>query len=120
MRRSPGAVALTASLNQERFMYAVLRRYNVNPGSTETIVNRVNGEFLPTISQLPGFISYLVLDPGDGTLASISVFEDRAGAEESTRAATAWVREHLGHMIRSAPVIATGTVVAQSTAGALK
>jgi hypothetical protein len=74
----------------------------------------VNEEFLPRVRQMPGFLGYYVVDGGDGTLVSVSLFEDRAGAEESTRAATGWVRERLGHLIKTAPVISTGEVVAHA------
>lgn len=93
-------------------MFAAIRRYNATPGSVATIAERVQGEFLPTIRQMPGFVAYYAIDGGDGTLLSVSVFEDRATAEESTRQATTWVRERLSHLIRTAPVISTGEVVA--------
>lgn len=100
-------------------MYAAIRRYNATRGATGTIVDRVNEEFLPRIREEAGFVAYYVVDPGDGTLVSVSIFEDRAGAERSTRNATAWVRERLGHLITTAPVIITGEV-ATSTAAALR
>jgi heme-degrading monooxygenase HmoA len=99
-------------------MYAVIRRYNIAPGSADTIVQRVNEQFLPSVSQAPGFVAYYVVDPGDGTIASVSIFDDRAGADASTRLATEWVRQSVGSAIKTAPVIITGQVVAQSAAGA--
>ena len=101
-------------------MHAAVRRYNALPNAAETIATRVNEEFLPRIRQMPGFIAYYVVDGGDGTLLSVSVFEDRDAAEESTRQATAWVRERLAHLIRTAPVISTGPVVAHAEAGAVR
>ena len=101
-------------------MYAAIRRYNGFEGAASQIAARVNEEFLPTIRQLPGFLGYHLVDGGDGTLVSISLFEDRATADESTRVATAWVRERLGHMIRTAPVISTGTVVAHAEGAAVR
>ena len=40
--------------------------------------------------------------------------EDRAAADESTRVATTWVRERLHHLIKTAPVISMGDVVAMA------
>ena len=37
------------------------------------------------LSQIPGFVSYCALHTGGDVVASISIFEDRAGADESTR-----------------------------------
>lgn len=97
-------------------MYAAIRRYNAARGASQTIVDRVNDEFLPRVKEEAGFVAYYVVDPGDGTLVSVSLFDDRAGAERSTRSATAWVRERLGHLITTAPVIITGEVAASAAA----
>ena len=101
-------------------MYAVIRRYNIAPGSAGTITQKVNEGFLPLISQAPGFVSWHLIDPGDGTIASISIFEDKAGAEASTKTSTDWVRQNLASLIRTAPVIVTGEIVAQAGAGAMR
>jgi hypothetical protein len=97
-------------------MYAAIRRYNIAPGSADTIVQRVNEGFLPTLSQSAGFIAYYLINPGDGTIVSVSLFEDRAGADASTRIATEWVRQHLSQFVRTAPVIVTGPVASQAGA----
>lgn len=99
-------------------MYAAIRRYNIAPGSADTIVDRVNESFLPSLQRQPGFVSYYLVNPGDGTIVAVSVFEDRNGAEASTRMATEWVRRELPHLIRTAPVIITGDVVSRATSGA--
>lgn len=93
-------------------MYAAIRRYNIAPGSAGTIADRVNADFLPQLATQAGFVSYQVIDPGDGTIVSVSIFEDRAGVEASTRLATEWVRSSLASMIRTAPVIVSGEVLA--------
>ena len=42
---------------------------------------------------------------------SVSVFKDRAGAEESVRAAANYVREHLKPLLPNSPEVITGEVV---------
>jgi heme-degrading monooxygenase HmoA len=101
-------------------MYAVVRRYNIAPGSADTITQKVHESFLPLISQAPGFVGYYLLNAGDGTIASISIFEDKAGADASTKTATDWVRQNLASLIRTAPVIMTGEVVAQMAASVMR
>jgi heme-degrading monooxygenase HmoA len=101
-------------------MYAVIRRYNIAPGSADTMIQKVNESFVPLISQMPGFVGWQLINPGDGTIASISIFEDKAGAEASTKTATDWVRQNLASSIRTAPVIVTGEVVAHAGAGAMR
>ena len=101
-------------------MHAAIRRYNAVPNAGSTIAARVNEELIPALREIPGFVSYELIDGGDGTLVSVSVFDDRAAADESTRRATAWVRERLAHLIRTAPTISAGEVVAHSVAMAGK
>lgn len=91
-------------------MFAVVRRYNVAPGMTGQVMELVQTEFADQIRQLPGFETYYLVDAGDGTLLSINVFRDQAGAEESNRVASAFVRERLGRLIKSAPTILSGEV----------
>jgi hypothetical protein len=98
-------------------MYAVIRRYNSYEGMSDKIVRRVNEGFVPLISGMRGFVSYYLLDVGDGTIATVSVFEDRQGADESTQAASEWVRKNIANMIRTAPVIVTGHVSAHAARG---
>ncbi len=91
-------------------MYAAIRRYNVFEGAAERIVERVNASLLPTLRESAGFVAYFVVDAGDGTMAAVTVFEDREGAESSNRIASEWVRQQLGGLVKSAPVILTGEV----------
>jgi hypothetical protein len=64
-------------------MYAAIRTYEtIDAGE---VTRRANRGFVPILRGTPGFIAYYVVDGGDGKLASISAFEERAGAEESTR-----------------------------------
>jgi hypothetical protein len=93
-------------------MYAVLRRYNTHKGSAEQILQRVNQGFVPIVSKTPGFVAYYVVNAGD-ELVSVSIFEDKRGADESTRAASEWVRQNLHGLITTAPVIIAGEVGAQ-------
>ena len=89
-------------------MYVSVRRYEMDPGSVDELVRRVESGFVPIVSQVPGFVSYTAIDQGDGTVASISVFENKAGAEESNRRAADWVKENLAQMLPNAPQITEG------------
>ena len=46
------------------------------------------------IKGVPGFIAYYALRNGD-TVTSITVCQDKAGTDESTRRAAAWVKENV-------------------------
>lgn len=96
-------------------MYISVRRYQVDAQSVDEIVQRVDAEFVPIIRQAPGFVAYYAIDGGDGTIASISIFRDQAGAEESNRRAADWVRM-TGPLFPGAPQITAGIVRVQSQA----
>jgi heme-degrading monooxygenase HmoA len=76
-------------------MYATIRRYQTktatNRETIEQFKRRIEEKYLPTISDVRGFHSYAILSTGTKELVSISVFEDREGATESTRRAAAFV-----------------------------
>jgi hypothetical protein len=78
-------------------MYATIRRYTAknltNAKDTFTgLKQRIEEKFVPTIQDVPGFHCYYVLTANDRELVTISIFENRSGAEESTRRAADFVR----------------------------
>ncbi|MFI1286805.1 hypothetical protein ACH4U5_39710 [Streptomyces sp. NPDC020858] len=62
--------------------------------------------------QVPGFVAYYWVDAGDGVMVSTSVFQDRAGAEESVSRAKDFVRENLASLLPNPPQVMAGEVVA--------
>ena len=76
-------------------MHAAVRIYQVDPGSVDEFKQLVNETFLPIIKEAPGFQAYYSLDTGDGRIASVSVFDDRAGAEASTKMAADNIRKNM-------------------------
>jgi hypothetical protein len=99
-------------------MHAAIRQYQVDPGSVDEITRGVNEGFLPTIKDVYGFQAYYVVDAGGGRLATVSVFEDRAGAEESTRKAADWIRQNMASLIPNPPEVLEGDVVVHEAASA--
>ena len=92
-------------------MYASVRRYEgVASSSVDEVVRLVGeeGGFASILSKAPGFIAYYAVDAGDGVVASISVFEDQTGAEESNRMAADWVKENLAAHLPNPPQITAG------------
>ena len=93
-------------------MYAAVRRYE---GITDDAkAGRMVGEsFVPLLQQIPGFIAYYWIDAGDGVMASLSVFEDREGADKSVEIAHSWVAENAPTMFPNPPRVTEGLVVAR-------
>ncbi len=78
-------------------MYATIRRYTPKTGTTKDAIDqlksRIEENFTPVVQEIRGFHSYGVLNVGDRELVSISIFEDRNGATESTRKAAEFVQK---------------------------
>ena len=96
-------------------MYASIRRYRIDRSSIHQINALARDGFLPIISELPGFIAYYIVDQGDGNAATISLFEDKAAAEQSNRAAAAWVQENMAALVEGPPEILAGKVTVSSS-----
>jgi hypothetical protein len=91
-------------------MHASIRKYRVNSDAVVALAVRVEDGFVPILNKLPGFVSYMVVDAGDGVVASISIFENEEAAEQSNAAAAAWVKENLSDVITEAPEITAGEI----------
>ncbi|MCC6167331.1 MAG: hypothetical protein IT329_08900 [Caldilineaceae bacterium] len=97
-------------------MYTSIRRYTITAAETvEEITRRVKEGFVPIIRQTPGFVAYYLVDAGDGVVATISMFDDQAGAEESNRRAADWVKQNLAHVASDAPQVTAGQVTLHKT-----
>ncbi len=99
-------------------MHAAIRQYQVDPGSVDEIRRGVNEGLLPIIKDVSGFQAYYAVDAGGGRIASVSVFEDRAGAEESTRLAADYIRQNMASLFPNPPEVLQGEVVVHDAASA--
>jgi quinol monooxygenase YgiN len=111
-------IAPVGSVGQEERMHAAVRIYQVDPGSVDEFKRLVNETFLPTIKEAPGFQAYYSLDTGDGRIASVSVFDDRAGAEASTKMAADNIRQNMASVAPIPPEVLEGEVFATEGASA--
>jgi hypothetical protein len=89
-------------------MYAVTRSYTGASALINAMEQR-HEEVEQLISTVPGFVAYYAIRSGDA-MTSVSVYDDRAGAEESTRRAAQWVRENLPDSGMNAPQVNSGEV----------
>ena len=74
-------------------MYVSVRRYKMGAGSLDSLTHRVDEEFAPALAQQPGFVAYFLMDTGDDTLESISIFREKPSADASEELAAEWVSE---------------------------
>jgi hypothetical protein len=93
-------------------MYATVRRYVGNADLADQLAGRRN-EIKALIEDVPGFVAYYLLQADDGTV-SITVCQDRSGAEESNSVAANWLKENMPDVAASSPEVSAGEVVIQS------
>jgi hypothetical protein len=84
----------------------------INLKDSAEIDRRVREEFVPIVKKAKGFVRYYWLDTGKGEGASVSVFKDKAGADESVRLATDYVQTHLSKLSIQKPEIIEGPIKA--------
>lgn len=96
-------------------MYVTIREYDVVEFPEEAAA-KVRKEFLPIISKIPGFHEYYALKTGERTVASVSIFENKPGADESVRAAQSWVKKNLSKYLPNPPKVITGETMAHVAA----
>lgn len=103
-------------------MYATIRRYTPRTGATreaiEDLRHRIEENFLPTVQDIRGFHSYGVLNAGNKEILSISVFENREGAAESTRKAAEFVQKDPFKDQLGRPEVIEGELMVLKEAGA--
>lgn len=89
-------------------MYAVIRRYS---GVAKFIneLDKRQDEVKKLLGDGPGFIAYYAIRDGEA-LATVTVCDDREGADESSRRAAAWVRENMAGVRVTTPEAYGGEV----------
>src|SRR5215213_4796815 len=76
-------------------MHTTIRQYS-GSGAQDLFdaLEQREPEVRELISTVPGFVSYTAFRAGDGG-ATVTVCDDKAGTDESTRRAAAWVAENI-------------------------
>jgi hypothetical protein len=92
-------------------MYATIRTYADAPELAEQLKAR-GDEVDELISSVPGFRGYFIVKT-DGGCATISLFDDASGAEESTRRAKQWLADHANEISAPPMTIWQGDVLMQ-------
>jgi hypothetical protein len=95
-------------------MYAAVRRYEGITDDAEA-ARLVAESFIPQLEHVRGFIAYYWIDAGTGTMASLSVFEDKDGADASVQLAHEWIVANAPNLFPNPPQVTEGEVVASDT-----
>ena len=76
-------------------MYLSIRTYRIGSGSVEEALHRVDRDLADVFAREEGFAGYQVVRTGDRTVASVTMFRERAQADASNDLAASWVAEEL-------------------------
>ena len=95
-------------------MYAVVRTYS-GKGAKELfdVLEKRKAEVESVIRPVKGFVSYTLARSGDGGF-SVTVCQDKAGTDESSQVARAWVARNAGNTGAGAPTVSEGPVIMQA------
>jgi len=96
-------------------MYVVVRSYS-GEGASELfdLLGQREADVKSLISGVPGFVSYAAVRSGDGGV-TVTVCQDKAGTDESSRRAAEWVKENVS-ATANPPTITEGSTVLQFNA----
>jgi hypothetical protein len=94
-------------------MHAVVRTY-ANAGSIKLfdLLEERKADVEAAIRNVPGLVSYTLLRTGDGGM-SITVCQDKTGADESVKIARDWIQKNAPNVGAHPPAVTEGSVILQ-------
>jgi restriction endonuclease Mrr len=112
--RDPGAIVCVIRrrrLTEERAMHAVVRTYS-GEGAKELfdLLEKRKSDVESLIRTVKGFVSYSLVRTADGGI-SVTVCQDKAGADDSVQKAKDWIGGNASNIGASAPKVSEGSVI---------
>jgi hypothetical protein len=94
-------------------MHVVVRSYS-GQGASELfdLLGQRGEEIKSLIGGVPGFLNYAAFRSGDDAGMTVTICEDKAGTDESSRRAAEYVKENVSTM-GNPPVVTEGSGVLQ-------
>jgi hypothetical protein len=93
-------------------VHATIHRYSNVAGSTDQIL-AAGRRVTAALGLAPGFISWCVVDAGDGSVISISVFQTQSELEHGNRLLGSWLSDDSVGSSLAAQAATTGEVIIQ-------
>ncbi len=95
-------------------MYAVVRNYSGQGAKALfDLLEQRKDEVERVIGAVAGLRSYTLIRSGDGGV-TVTICQDKAGAEESLRVARDWIQKNAADLNTSPPSVTEGPVVVQT------
>jgi hypothetical protein len=102
-------------------MFVTIRRYTpkgaIPENGMQQLGRQIQEEFVPLAREIPGFHGYYCVNVRDRELVTLSIFETREGAVQSTQRAAQYVRENKLPFDINPPEVLEGEVLAAAEAG---
>lgn len=89
-------------------MFASIRKYNSAPLLVDELLKK-QSDLESALRPVPGFHAYYLLKTIDGAV-SMTVCDNKAGADESNRMEATWLKDKLPTFANRAPEITSGEV----------
>ncbi len=90
-------------------MHATIRAYDRASGLVGLLSERKD-EIERLFREIPGFRGYHLVETGDASCVSVTVFDDEDGSRAGTDAAREWVAANAAHLDVPPPQISAGEV----------
>ena len=90
--------------------WAAVRNRTIIAGTpVDEMIAKIREGYVPLIQAIPGFVAYIgMVDPSSQEGAFATVFEDKAGADEGTVQAGAWLQENGYEWFEGEPHVTEG------------
>ena len=96
-------------------MHAVVRSYSgAGASPLFELLEERKDEVESIIRGVTGFVSYTLIRTADGG-ATVTVCQDKAGTDESSRVAREWIQENASDIGAPAPTVSEGAAVLHLT-----
>ena len=101
-------------------MYAMIRRYRMAAGSIDDLMHKVDTQYADRLQEQLSILNYQAIYTGDGTIVTVTVFEDEERYRRSA-AAAARVREGLAEFqVEEIDALAGEVMVSRASEKALR
>ena len=84
-------------------MYAIVTRRKMNAARMQETRERASREFWPTLQQMPGFVSFTLVQGEDGVNTTLTLWESKAQADAFRAQAKTWgeALDAYGHQVET-------------------
>jgi heme-degrading monooxygenase HmoA len=80
--------------------YTRISTYDMTKGTFDELTEICERGVLPIFASKPGFLNFGLVDIGDHKVVSLSVWETREAAQNSSLVAASWVKENISDRVR--------------------